>query len=358
MPMEDLLRPALDLASSQKPSSVQATGHYVQHVMLPALRQYFERSCAEINAGHQLDEADTPEVKVVHYMSLATIYSMIDGQRKWILSQEEDSDKHVGDDVHSSTAPAPSSEERRPSYRLYDSVHFNDPGEGAYLVDELHDSYRWLDEYDTHLAYIASFILPTSPQDITEVADDLVFWRTYGREGQGCSVSLTVPWDRLRRVMYDPEDVTRSLQLLQSALGALDSLIEVANTFEAPVIAEVRRYMATVIWEALGEIRYLYKRQSYGYERECRIIVPSSSIEGTNQVRYTYSPAGSVGVIKHYYEDPTLPLTSLFGSDTIVTVGPAVGNAADVCRAIKALLRQAKLNGTVKRSTIQYRQAF
>ena len=101
--------------------------------------------------------------------------------------------------------------------RLYDTVHANDPEEGRFLL--LHwpggdDGPPWMWEesengrkgnggqlglkeqveqglYPGH-AYVLSFV-PTTAEERNN--DRIVFWREYGREGAGCS--LSIPEDKL-----------------------------------------------------------------------------------------------------------------------------------------------------------------
>ena len=88
---------------------------------------------------------------------------------------------------------------------MYDTSHCNDPDEGNHLVRELssNDGYRWLArESSVGHAYITSFV---SGQDGIDMSDDLVFWRTYGKDGKGCSLTVAVRADLLRRVFYSEE---------------------------------------------------------------------------------------------------------------------------------------------------------
>ena len=90
--------------------------------------------------------------------------------------------------------------------RLYDSSHFNDPDEGYYLLQasglsESNESINGME--GTKLpSYIASFVSNQDKENMN-VSDQLVFWRTYGREGKGCSIQFTnLPEDNLMKVFY------------------------------------------------------------------------------------------------------------------------------------------------------------
>ena len=44
------------------------------------------------------------------------------------------------------------------------------------------------------------------------MSDELVFWRTYGKDGKGCSLTVDVRRQLLRKVLYEPADVGSSLE--------------------------------------------------------------------------------------------------------------------------------------------------
>ena len=88
--------------------------------------------------------------------------------------------------------------EEKPSYlRLYDTFHSNDPDEGKYLTRYLDPAIRdglMEGPGNSTCAYVTSFIRPESESqgDIRNVMDNLVFWRTYGDDGAGCSLTVRV----------------------------------------------------------------------------------------------------------------------------------------------------------------------
>jgi len=90
--------------------------------------------------------------------------------------------------------------------RMYDSAHSNDPGEGNFLKRHLSKEYTSLIGDEASHAYIASFVL--SDDEKGKARDNLSFWRAYGRDGEGCSLSLPLASHlskNLRKVRYGYE---------------------------------------------------------------------------------------------------------------------------------------------------------
>ena len=127
--------------------------HLVTAAVCPMLEKALTDMCPRIEERHKIEESQSKVV--IHYTSITALVSMLENVSK-------------GDN--------------KSPFRLYDSAHFNDPDEGNYLARNLLQKYSWLGEKGVRHAYVASFILPNSEKDIS---DNLVFWRTYGREGEG-----------------------------------------------------------------------------------------------------------------------------------------------------------------------------
>ena len=148
-----------------------------------------------IEERHKVDKSESEEDNfVIHYTSIAALESMLQNASK-------------GD--------------KKSSLRLYDSVHLNDPDEGNYFARNfnLPKKYDWLGKKDVSHAYIVSFILPNSEEDMS---NNLVFWRIYGKEGEGCSLLLRVPRCRLQKVLYGTKKVKRTVKDLRSVLDLLE----------------------------------------------------------------------------------------------------------------------------------------
>ena len=175
---------------------------YLTETVSPTLQDVLKYLCIRIEKRHEIKTSEGNNKFVIHYTSIATLVSML-----------QDASKN----------------DKKTSLRLYDSVHFNDPDEGNYLRNLLPKKYDWLGKTNIRHAYVASFILPGSTEN--NMSDDLVFWRIYGKEGEGCSLSLHAPFSKLRKVFYDPEEkgVKSTVKELQSVLELLEPLVEIDN---------------------------------------------------------------------------------------------------------------------------------
>ena len=140
----------------------------VSRLVIPELDRAMQPLALEIEGLHIIDD-DKDDIAgrtlgATHYTSLETVLGM--------LSQE--------------------TEGGGASLRLYDSLHCNDPEEGNFLAHYLSSApeHRWLAEGGTggH-AYIASLNVDKGGRDLS---NELVFWRTYGNNGAGCSMTMNV----------------------------------------------------------------------------------------------------------------------------------------------------------------------
>ena len=329
----------------EKPEGATASAlKYIDDRIIPPLKEALEEALEDCAERHKLAEAEEGEVdSFIHYTSIATLVSMLQNA-------------------------SPSDEGS--SLRLYDSIHLNDPDEGNYFGRNLNlpKEYGWLNEKDPPqkrniqekkdkpYAYIASFIIPDTEKDMD---DNLVFWRTYGKEGEGCSLSLKVPKGRLKKVLYGAEEVKETWKLLPPVLDPLRPLVEVS---EQPIGENIQKKLAQVVWESLEEIRYLYKSEAYDYENECRFVLLESDIPNKDEICFEYQEqSGSSSRIRHYYEHKDLNIRKLLTSGSSITIGPCVPYPNDVKYCLEALRRKANKRKTdligpkVNISTIFYR---
>ncbi len=206
-------------------------------------------------------------------------------------------------------------------------------------------------------AYIASFIRPDAERaERNPVSDDLVYWRTYGKEGEGCSLTLTVPSCRLRKVLYGTDKVKCTDLLLKSVLDLLyDSLSPLISIPEQPI--DVQELTGIVVGH-LEKIRYLYKDEAYQYEKECRFVFPESDTD-KEQICFEYGGQCNTPTrIRHYYEDKDLEIEEILGSGSSITLGPCVPDRENVRYYVDTLLYKAKLRNTeIKISKIRYRKS-
>ena len=299
---------------------------YVTAIVCPALRNILTNLCV-----HRVGESEIGGDKlVIHYTSIAVLVSMLQDVSK-------------GDKIS--------------ALRLYDSVNMNDPDEGNYFDRHfsLPAKYDWLGEKEASHAYIKSFILPKSEEDMS---NKLLFWRTYGREGEGCSLSLPVPCGRLQKVLYGPEGVEYTIKELGSVLDSLDLLLEIAKL---SIRKSVQKKLAETVWESLDKIRYLHKNKAYDYENECRLVVAESNIFDKNQIRFDDQDRNNpLGRIRHYYEpkDLDLKIRNLLVTGSLITLGPCVSRPYNVEYYLETLMRRANLEGPqIRTSKIPYRKS-
>ena len=316
----------LDIGPSHQDSSTpDAMMRHIRQEFVPKLKDAVGDVGKKVSAVHSLG-SDKSQIPMVHYTSLAVVMSMLEN----------------------------SANDRSSAFRLYDSVHLNDPDEGRYLFRSLPSAHSWL-EATRDQAYIASFIRPRDKEDPGRAADNLSFWRTYGNEGTGCSLSLMIPSTQVRKVLYGRLSAEATWDRFSPVLEQVDRLIEGADKAGLKT-ARMKEELARSVSEALASIRYLYKSDAYAYERECRVV---QSDQDEDQLRFECkTPPGRPAYIRRYCEPEDLSLHDLLPSGTSIFIGPRVPNQESVRYCLRVLLSRAKIPGPdVRFSEISY-QAF
>lgn len=298
---------------------------YIQDHVVPRLRIALEDVLEDIQSYHMLDSDNNKGNFVVHYTSIDALLCMLENSSKG--------------KTHS-------------SLRLYDSMHLNDPDEGNYFDRNLNlpEKHSWLNRKRRSHAYIASFIIPDVQKDMS---DNLAFWRAYGREGEGCSLLLHISLFQLRKVIYGSDKVKRAERKIIPVLDVVEPLIASSGLRKK----EIGENLAEVVWRSLEEIRYLYKSEAYDYERECRFVIPESSID-TNEIYFErHDQKETASIIRHYCEDESLKIRRLLVTNSSITLGPRVSNADNIRYYLETLLKRQELFGTkIKVSKIPYRK--
>ena len=300
---------------------------YIDVTVTPVLEDVLQSLCCKIEERHKIDHEIWKDIDVIHYTSIGNLVSMLQQTKK---------------------------NKQNASLRLYDSVHFNDPDEGNYFSRNLNlnlpKKYDWLGDKKESHAYIASFIIPATEKN----SDNLVFWRTYGREGEGCSLKLRIPRARLRKVLYGASKVKCTGQTLRPVLDALYPLVSIRNR---PMKQKIQEELAGAIWESLERICYLYKSEAYEHERECRLIIHKSDIN-KNKIRFEYQEKNNSPRIRHYCEDEALDVKKMLTSGSSVTLGPCVPYRSDVSNCLEIMRDGAGLEylPEIKTSNISYRK--
>ena len=296
---------------------------YVSEIVVPPLRDVLVDLSIEIEKSHRFYDGEEGERNfVIHYTSVSTLISILHNASKG----------------------------RKTSLRLYDSAHFNDPDEGNYLGRILREKYGWMSSDNPTHAYITSFITPyDSDGKKKNMSDNLVFWRTYGRDGEGCSLKLSVRSCRLRKVLYGPDGARCAGMTLSPILDMLSPLAEVDK--------DIGGILAEAIWQPLGRIRYLYKSEAYDYENECRFVILGEDVSEDN-ICFDYNEQRYAHVrVRHYCEHKDLEISEkALISGSSITLGPCIPNVDDLCRSFEILRQRANFEGLrIGKSNISYR---
>ena len=316
--------------------------------VVPLLSSLLKEVSHEIQREHNLvsvEQSDKKYQEVIHYTSIGVLVSMIQAQDTHINRVTVSSTDELNDEKKSIDESPPAS-----SLRLYDTAHVNDPDEGTYFTRHLlpSEEHEWLKDSSTSHAYIASYIKPMTAPELA--SDNLVFWRAYGQEGEGCSIKFKIPVNQVLNVLYGPEPINATVQKLIPVREALAPLSNIDDSV-------IKQRIRNVFWGYLGTIQYLYKSSAYQYENECRFVVPASQVE-PGAIMYEYIlNRGSTGRLRHYCVRKELDITNILTSETEITIGPCVGDAYDLISSLRTLLRRATLYGPeVIRSEISYRK--
>lgn len=240
------LRVSMEAGKERFTKDHELNQSYINEIIVPNLKDVLESLFTPIESRHMLDSSEVKDdFFVIHYTGIDNLISMLSGAI-------EDNENSL--------------------LRLYDTVHLNDPDEGNYFDRYLKHSkdHELLPRSKAHHAYIVSFILPQSEKDMS---DNLVFWRTYGKEGTGCSLKVPIHPTRLRKVLYGVENVECSDLQLSKTLETLKPLMSGSNA----AIGRAKEILIDTIEGYIEQFRYLFKSDAYDYEQECRFVIPGLS---------------------------------------------------------------------------------
>lgn len=277
---------------------------YLERQVSPGIKHLVESLLLD---SYKLDATEMKDRrKVIHYTSIVTLLSILN---------------------------------KKDFLRLYDIIHQNDPTEGVYFDKQFKfpAQHHWANSVcrqPRRNAYIVSFLLP----DNRDKSQDLIFWRTYGRNCKGCALTLLVPAKELRRVYYGDTYLDKVSRKLTPVLDVLKPLAEGESSFKT--------ILSTAIWDSLETVRYLHKNEAYGYESECRAVVPESSIREDNKVKLEFKTyQDDITFIRHYYEHESFQIDNLLGSGTKITLGAAIPHIDNIQSCVQKLLRAHQLYG-------------
>lgn len=232
--------------------------------------------------------------------------------------------------------------------RMYDSVHLNDPDEGNYIAHMLRRKHDWFETKESSHAYIVSFAAPEK-----DMVDNLMYWRTYGKNGEGCSLALSVQSDLLKKVLYG-HDVRLTLTIMHDVLDFFDLVMD---KVPRSLHKSIGKTLSKIVWKFLEEFRYLYKSAAHDHEKEYRIVLPEEAIEDKDKIRFEPQKGdNSPAHVRHYYMDKRLEIGRLFDDNSFVTLGPCVNNSYNMSYYLRNLMRKAGVPGSeVTSSMIPYR---
>lgn len=237
--------------------------------------------------------------------------------------------------------------------RLSDSSTMNDPTEGRATRDGRFIKHLLEDEFDDDSwpsrrysdAHVCCFVGVQRDADVdVDPGDDLLFWRLYGAECRGLSITLAphVSADLLasvsiQQVVYSDNPPLRAdLQAIVSLLQDLDELR--SQAVEANLWEELYPNVLPAC-DVLMAYRFLHKHPHYSMEREYRAIAfvtnddapedQSFSAEG-HHVQYHR--------IRRYVQIPELGCDALFTTGSQITIGSNVVEPDSVQDSLNGLL--------------------
>ena len=296
-----------------------------------------------VREDHDIKESSRPYLVLTHYTTLDALFAMLQDSQNARL-------------------------------RLYDTVHLNDPREGiataegetiaSDLADKLHGSSSHTTSIDQdHIffrystAYLLSFVASCSASD--DLGDNLIFWRLYGHDGRGCSISFfpfLARWpdsvrNALRHVRYDTDGVldhSREILDLLELYGRIEKLPNLEHS------AEHELSQALPLLEECLAKRFLMKDPPYEPEREVRLVRFARPSDRSSP----REPCVELvrGVVRHYLECDDLKLQGLVDSRTVLRIGPAVPHPQDAKHALRRLWAKSSLPPIrIETSCIEYR---
>ena len=259
--------------------------------------------------------------------------------------------------------------------RLSGSDTMNDPDEGRatvggrtilhWLKDEFgEESWVWKRYSSAHLCCLVG--IDRMKNKNFEVGNDLLFWRLYGNECRG--VSITIPPHRanelvkssvVQRVIYTEEPD------IQIDVGGIFKLLKDLNDLhsracEAGLWPNICQTVIPMCDLLLGQ-RFLLKRFHYEMEREYRAVafVTQGDEKAPEDSRFvSRGQHVQFGCVRTYVQIPELSCRSILTTGSRITIGSNVPDttAKDTLESLVAeRLNQAPSVVTIRISGIRYR---
>ncbi len=262
----------------------------------------------------------------------------------------------------------------RPVLRMYNYEQSNDPDEGQIIPPEWKEVERnagWIKEYlskDEHwkeelkyeggrtiygrgVAYGCSF---SSGPDGVE--DNLIYWRLYGNDGEGCSLKISPSYTnkimykvRYRDINNRKKDEMDEDKKIAERLQELFTIgKEVVDGIHETNKNTVGKNISKVLFQIICEYYYLVKHIAYAGEKEYRMV---RAMPEVGEIKYELLK----NLVKRHVEGPALE--TLLGSASTITIGPTVPNRHAARAYLESLVRGHNIRYVhVKNSTKSYRQ--
>ncbi len=235
-----------------------------------------------------------------------------------------------------------SEKEECPVFRMYNYESANDPEEGKIMPPE----WRTLDreislllrkynpETEESRAQAGSTYGWSFSTNDKNIEDDLVFWRLYGNNGEGCSLKLGAMPDGMYRVRYrggrrksgEQAEDRQVAERVRKLLSIGRETIDRAPTEDREVTA---KSITGMLHRVLDGHRYLMKSRAYEDENEWRtikVMPPQEDIK--------YDVSGKI--VRRYVIGAKIK--ELFLSASKITLGPRVPNDCGAAREYMAHL--------------------
>lgn len=288
---------------------------------------------------------------LAHYTSIDTLFSL--------LSCSADPQDIFPLSLPRSRNQLPRSDPR--CLRLYDTYNSADPNEGHFFVHPTHRKHAFSETHSdlwtlfqrrTELpAYVTSFRRLSKPED----ADNLIFWRTYGSEGQGCAIVFPVSF-----LDYPPLQVQYGSD---AVIGNLDRLTALFDSLKGSPILRHHDLLSTTsevlplyVSSSLSPIPYLHKADDYDFEEEARVVVPFADLHPN--ILYCHRTSGNTVAsrLRHFLTVPDLHIHNILRTGSRIVLGPAVLSRTNLSFVLKERLANQQLVDTkVIFSSIDYR---
>ena len=294
-------------------------------------------------------ELDDSTKFLAHYTTVDALFSM--------LSCSVERNRHF---ALSSSGPTEELDKDSGFLRMYDTYNCNDPQEGKFFLNAKPVSHRFSSSYPdlwelfldrSRLpAYLTSFRAVPKIEDI----DDLVFWRTYGKEGQGCAIvfpkSFLDSSTPILRVQYGKKSVRSTFDRLLSVFDSLTSVKSLEKIKDAET--NIPRYVTP----SLSPIPYLHKSDDYKFESEVRVVVPFVDLPPRALFCHRIQDPQSELKLRHFANHPELHVRNILKTDSTIILGPSVRARENVEFVLKRRLVNIGLVGTrVCKSKIFFR---